>query len=117
MTAHLVIGGCVGEASLPVLIGAVMHKVGPPSLPQSILALVGVLWVTVAMMEATIWKKRREQEEQDGEGEREEEGKGGKKGGKEGGGEEVSVAGTEAGHLSLASWMTPGNPYLLPIGL
>ena len=35
----------------------------------------------------------------------------------EDGEDEVSYAGTEAGHLSVSSWMTPGNPYILPIGV
>jgi len=126
MTAHLVIGGCVGEAAVPVLVGAAMHSSGPSFLPPSILALVCVLVLMVVGMEVIVWRKegreeqqqQQQQQQQEEEQEQEqkvEEGGGGKE--ERGREDEVSEAGTEAGHLSLASWMTPGNPYLLPIGV
>jgi len=124
MTAHLVIGGCVGEAAVPVLVGAAMHSSGPSSLPPSILAMVGVLVLMVIGMEVIVWRKEGreggEAQQQQQQQQQQQEQKDGEvmEGGKEGGREdEVSEAGTEAGHLSLASWMTPGNPYLLPIGV
>jgi hypothetical protein len=50
-TAHLVIGGCVGEATMPVLIGAAMHIVGPRALPCAVLVLAVVLCAQLALVD------------------------------------------------------------------
>lgn len=50
-TAHLVIGGCVGEATMPVLVGAAMHIMGPRALPSTVLALAVVLCLQLALLD------------------------------------------------------------------
>lgn len=42
-TAQLVIGGCLGEAAVPLVLGGMMQLVGPQSLPLSILGVVVLL--------------------------------------------------------------------------
>lgn len=50
-TTHLVIGGCIGEATMPVLIGAGMHVLGPRALPCAVLGLAVVLCAQLALVD------------------------------------------------------------------
>ena len=50
-TAHLVIGGCIGEATMPVLIGAGVHVLGPRALPCAVLGLAVVLCAQLALVD------------------------------------------------------------------
>lgn len=61
-TAQLVVGGCVGEAAVPLVIGGMMQLVGPQSLPMSILGVVLLLVLALLMIEMLGRRAKREVE-------------------------------------------------------
>ena len=61
-TAHLVVGGCVGEAAVPLVIGGMMQLVGPQSLPLSILGMVLLLILALVTVEILGRRAKREGE-------------------------------------------------------
>ena len=61
-TAHLVVGGCVGEAAMPLVIGGMMQIVGPQSLPLSILGMVLLLVLALVTVEILGRMAKREVE-------------------------------------------------------
>jgi len=61
-TAHLVVGGCVGEAAVPLVIGGMMQSVGPQSLPLAILGMVLLLVLALVTVEILGRRAKREVE-------------------------------------------------------
>ncbi len=107
-----------------MVVGALLQALGPEALPYSIFVLVCILCLMLVLIEC-VGKKSLlaiQQQAEGGGGSVEGRMEGGSvyKGGEgqeEVGEEEASYAGTEAGHLSLASLTAPGFPYILPIGV
>ena len=56
------VGGCVGEAAVPLVIGGMMQSVGPQSLPLAILGMVLLLVLALVTVEILGRRAKREVE-------------------------------------------------------